>query len=202
MFSKVKLTRADGRIVVFKNQNVDPVTTVTQAHERGTKEMDCIDCHNRPTHIYRSAEEALDSKITSGKISRELPFIKRQTLKTITVNYKTREEANKTIVPTIISWYTDNYPDLSKEKRELITRAAGAALEAYNENVFPKMKIGWDTYSKYIGHHNDSGCFRCHNDEFEAEDGSTITQDCESCHTLLAEEEESPRILELLKGEG
>ena len=61
------------------------------------------------------------------------------------------------------------------------------------------MNISWNTYTSNIGHHGDSGCFRCHNDSFETEDGSTITQDCETCHILLAEDEENPAVVKILQ---
>jgi len=38
--------------------------------------MDCIDCHNRPSHNYRPPQGFIDDAITSGEISRELPDIK------------------------------------------------------------------------------------------------------------------------------
>ena len=28
------------------------------------------------------------------------------------------------------------------------------------------------------------GCFRCHDEEKQTADGKTISQDCESCHTM------------------
>ena len=45
------------------------------------------------------------------------------------------------------------------------------------------------------------GCFRCHNDEHETADGEVISMDCDTCHTILAEEEEDPEILKTLIGE-
>jgi hypothetical protein len=42
------------------------------------------------------------------------------------------------------------------------------------------------------------GCFRCHDDEHRTADGQTISQDCSTCHSLLAVEEENPEILATL----
>ncbi len=40
-------------------------------------EMDCMDCHNRPTHIYLPPEAAVDRAMTTGLISRTLPWVKK-----------------------------------------------------------------------------------------------------------------------------
>jgi hypothetical protein len=55
--------------------------------------------------------------------------------------------------------------------------------------------VGWGTYPNNIGHENFIGCFRCHDDNHKSAAGSTITQDCEACHALLAQDEENPKIL-------
>ena len=52
--------------------------------------MDCLDCHNRPTHVYRSPDEALDRKMLEGEIPRELPFVKRQAMELIQAEYRSR----------------------------------------------------------------------------------------------------------------
>jgi hypothetical protein len=46
------------------------------------------------------------------------------------------------------------------------------------------MKVGWGTYQNNIGHLNFPGCFRCHDDNHKAKDGSVISQDCELCHSM------------------
>jgi hypothetical protein len=46
------------------------------------------------------------------------------------------------------------------------------------------MKVGWGTYPNNIGHVFFPGCFRCHDDNHKARDGSVIKQDCESCHAM------------------
>ena len=70
--------------------------------------------------------------------------------------------------------------------------------EAYVENVYPDMKIEWGTYSDHRGHTDDFGCFRCHDEEHESDQGGSVSQDCDTCHTILAEEEENPEILKTL----
>jgi hypothetical protein len=79
-----------------------------------------------------------------------------------------------------------------------IDAASTAIGNIYASNVFPVMKVDWNTYPNHIGHEQSPGCFRCHNDEHESEDGRVISQDCDTCHSLLAMEEESPEVLQML----
>ena len=51
------------------------------------------------------------------------------------------------------------------------------------------MKVTWGTYPNNIGHEDFLGCFRCHDDSHKRADGRTITQDCNACHTILAQDE-------------
>jgi hypothetical protein len=45
-------------------------------------------------------------------------------------------------------------------------------------------KVAFGTYPSNIGHVDSSGCFRCHDDNHKSKDGTTIKQDCETCHTI------------------
>jgi hypothetical protein len=57
------------------------------------------------------------------------------------------------------------------------------------------MKVDWGTYPNNIGHNNFPGCYRCHDEQHSSADGRKITQDCNSCHRLLAMQEAAPKIL-------
>jgi hypothetical protein len=80
--------------------------------------------------------------------------------------------------------------------------AAGKALgDIYAWNVFPAMKVTWGTYPNHLGHKDSPGCFRCHDKKHKTDDGEKINKDCDTCHTILAEDEEDPAILRTLAGE-
>ena len=66
---------------------------------------------------------------------------------------------------------------------------------ALRQNVFPFMKVTWGTHPNHIGHQEYPGCFRCHDGDHVAKDGTSITQDCSACHNLLAVEEAKPKVL-------
>jgi hypothetical protein len=82
--------------------------------------------------------------------------------------------------------------------RALLQEAARALHRVYSQNVFPDLNITWGTYPDHLGHRDFPGCFRCHDEEHATEDGEYISQDCDTCHILLAEEEDDPEALEAL----
>jgi hypothetical protein len=199
---EVILTKTDGTKTVFRTPDADEL--LQGASPGGeTREMDCIDCHNRPSHIYLPPDDALDRKLAEGFIPSDLPFIKRQAMEVITRDYQSSAEARDTITAEINSWYRENYPKLVAENPQLLEKAVVGVVAAYTDNVFPEMKVSWGTYVNHISHGPDFniGCFRCHDDMHESPDGKTISADCNTCHTLLAIEEENPPIMKTLQGE-
>lgn len=162
--------------------------------------MDCVDCHNRPTHIFLSAEQALDEKLAVNSIPPYLPFIKRQALAAIKKEYASVEEARVEITRALQSWYRENYPELIQNNPNLFERAVQGVLEAYEENVFPGMHVTWGTYKSNLGHQDDTGCFRCHGKLQEVKTGKAISSDCNLCHIILAEDGKQPEIIKSLQG--
>ncbi len=193
--SEVTLSKPDGTQVVFTRE---AETAAGPAGEVRT--MDCIDCHNRPTHIYLSPDEALDQKLAHGDIPVSLPYIKKNALELITKTYASHEEARNSIATEIRARYRKEYPKLVNNNMPLLEKAIGGIQAAYAENVFPEMKIEWNTYRNFLGHRDDSGCFRCHDDGHETKAGETISMDCNTCHVILAENEEAPEVLKTLRG--
>jgi hypothetical protein len=196
---EVTLHKADGTTVVYRTADAE-AKLQGAAEEVGTREMDCIDCHNRPTHVYLPANQAVNNKILSGDLPRDLPFIKKQVMEAVQKVYASQDEARTGIASELNTWYRKSYPDLVKQDSAKLEKAIAAAQAAYAENVFPEMNIQWGTYTNHIGHNEDIGCFRCHDEEHVAESGETISMDCDTCHTILAEGEANPEILKTLGG--
>ena len=160
--------------------------------------MDCVDCHNRPTHVFRSPSEEVDLALQQGRIPRSLPYMRREGVLALNAEYDTHEAARRGIASAINSFYEKSYPDLPREQGSAVQKAGETLGEIYCTNVFPSMNVTWGTYPSRIGHESSTGCFRCHNDEHATADGEVISQDCFTCHALLAMEEEAPEILETL----
>ncbi|MBU1710965.1 MAG: NapC/NirT family cytochrome c [Proteobacteria bacterium] len=163
-----------------------------------TRIMDCMDCHNRPTHIFLAPDEALDKKLLSGEISTDLPFIKREGLRIITQEYETSEKASNMIAIQLMSWYKNNYPEIVESDATILAKSVRGVQKAYAENVFPEMKISWGSYKNFIGHKGaNAGCFRCHDGSLQSASGQVITIDCESCHIILAENKPAGKALQI-----
>lgn len=196
---EVTLAREDGAHLVFRTGDAEDIL---QKDGPGGEErvMDCIDCHNRPSHIYLPPERAVDNKVLSGEVPRELPFIKKQAMEALKGKYASQQEAKSAIATELSGWYQKNYPELVRQKADLIERAIAGVQAAYTENVFPEMNIEWGTYPNHIGHMESPGCFRCHDESHETTNGEVIAMDCETCHVILAEEEKDPVILKTLYG--
>jgi nitrate/TMAO reductase-like tetraheme cytochrome c subunit len=161
--------------------------------------MDCIDCHNRPTHIFRSPESELDAALLVRRIDPSLPFVRREGLKALEVEYPSHEAARAGIAKAISAFYAQSYPQVAAEKKDAVAAAGVALGDIWCGNVFPQMRIRWGTYVNNAHHTLDMsgkvGCFRCHDGEHTAADGTAISQDCTLCHSILAMDEKNPAIL-------
>lgn len=182
VITRITLVNSDGSVTTYRKK---------RAPEPGPgsrkRLMDCIDCHNRPTHFLLSPNSALNDKLLTGQIPAELPYIKKVALAAITRDYNNRDEAHQGIAAQIRQWYAANRPDVAGNQRALLEQAIRGTQQAYSENIFPDMKVRWDTYPDFIGHRQKSGCFRCHNGSFVSDDGTPISHDCELCHVILAD---------------
>jgi nitrate/TMAO reductase-like tetraheme cytochrome c subunit len=161
-------------------------------------DMECVDCHNRPTHAFDLPERAMDKALALGDIAVTLPYIKKKGVELLKATYGSSTEAAEKLPTALISFYQQNYPDLYANRSEDIHQAGRAVLAIYERNVFPELKVSWGTYPNNLGHMDFPGCFRCHDGSHTAGDGKTITQDCNSCHEPLAMDEASPEILKTL----
>jgi hypothetical protein len=161
-------------------------------------EMQCVDCHNRPTHTFESASQGMDEAMVLGEIPTGLPFVKKKGTELLTANYTSSAEAAEKVPSALINFYQQNYADLYAKRSQDVQQAARAVLAIYNRNVFPDLKVTWGTYPNNLGHMDFPGCFRCHDGSHTSTEGASITQDCSTCHELLATDDASPEILRTL----
>jgi len=147
--------------------------------------MDCIDCHNRPSHIYRPPVRIVDHSIAQGHISRDLPGIRGAAIQTLVAEYTSTAAAMDSIPLVLGAFYRETYPEIAESRKDLIA-AAGEELKAqFRQNIFPYMKVNWKAYPNNIGHMTAAGCFRCHDGKHVTADGKVLTKDCNDCHTIL-----------------
>jgi len=161
-------------------------------------DMECVDCHNRPTHTFDLPERAIDKALALGDISVTLPFIKKKGVELLKTEYHTSEEAATKLPQAFIDFYKQSYPKIFAAREQDVRQAGQAILTIYNRNVFPDLKVTWGTYPNNLGHMDFPGCFRCHDGGHSTAGGEAITQECTTCHETLAADEASPEILRTL----
>ena len=153
--------------------------------------MDCTDCHNRPTHIYRSPGQEMDENFVSGHIDIALPYMKKVAVEILSKPYKSKAEAHAAIEREIPAYYAKNYPAVAKGKAAAIQKAVAEVKDIYTRNFFPDMKVSWNTYPNHIGHFYAPGCFRCHDGKHKSPQGKIISKECDMCHTVISQKQEN-----------
>ncbi len=155
-----------------------------QGIENDKRLMDCIDCHNRATHIFRSPDELIDTALVQDKIDKSLPFIKREGMKALDPPNPSLAEAIAKI-EAIREFYKTSYPQVYEEKGIVIDEALEELKEIARLTTFPHMQVSWKTYLDNLGH--EAGCLRCHGKLVAVagdQKGKAIDAGCESCHYL------------------
>ena len=174
----VKVTDAKGQVKEYFAADV----TAPPAGG-GLRTMDCVDCHNMAGHrIAPSAALAVDAAIAGGQISRALPFARREGVRVLEATYPSDDAAAQGIDQEIRKFYSSLGRPVDNQE---VGRAVAALQGVYRSNVFPSMKVTWGSYPDNKGHNAAPGCFRCHDGNLTAKDGSTINSDCEYCHTQV-----------------
>jgi hypothetical protein len=190
---QVTYTDANGKQTIYNS--TDTKATPQELAHGEHRTMDCVDCHNRPTHVFQMPGRALDDAMSSGSITPTLPFVKKQALSALKVNYPDRAAAHSAIGATLDAFYRTGYPQVYAQQHAQVNNAIAAVQEIYARNIFPAMKVTWGTYVNNIGHTDSPGCFRCHDGNHASADGRTIPNDCSTCHQLAAVDEKNPAIL-------
>jgi hypothetical protein len=174
---------------------VSPGTKPENAASLPIRRMDCIDCHNRPTHTFQLPERAVDEALAAGSILPALPFAKKESVAILKLPYAGNEDAAARIPHAFVDYYQQAYPSVYQQHKDEIESSAKALFTIYSRNVFPAMRVTWGTYPNNIGHTDFPGCFRCHDGNHTSASGSAVTQHCSACHNMLAVGESSPKIL-------
>jgi len=175
----VEVTGPDGQAKIYQGDDV-PAGGPPPGEIRT---MDCIDCHNRPSHIYRPPDETVNRALAAGRLSRDLPYIKKFAVTLLKEDFETTAAA----ITAIADGIRERYPldDEAPYGADEIRQAIATLTEEYRLTHFPEQEVTWSTYPNHIGHRTWPGCFRCHTEELTAADGSHITAECSQCHDFV-----------------
>jgi nitrate/TMAO reductase-like tetraheme cytochrome c subunit len=171
----VRITTTNGGVTEFRTADFkdDPSKHVVRT-------MDCLDCHNRPAHRFRSPNDSVDAAMAAGRIDPALPWVKSNAVAVLTRPYSTEAEATQKISDDLRARYG---------KAPKLESLVAEVQQIYRHNFFPEMKADWRAYPDNISHKDWAGCFRCHDGLHKTGDGKKKIQasDCNSCHTILAQ---------------
>ena len=167
--------KADGTSRVYRTDSFKGEPPADQI-----RTMDCMDCHNRPAHVFPTANDAVESALAAGTLPVQLPNLKREAVKALLqTDITTGAEAPQKIADYLRAKYT-GAPELPA--------AIAEVQRIYAVTIFPERKADWRVYPNNIGHKDWPGCFRCHDDKHKTTLGETVrSSDCNSCHTILSQ---------------
>ncbi len=192
----VRYNTAEGESIVYRS---DGKPSDAPPPPGIVRTIDCMDCHNRGAHHFRSPQAAIDLQMDAGMIDPSLPYIKREAVAALVGDYPDVPTAEREIERAISNFYRRKYPEIWETRRETIEQAIDRIQLVYRLNFFPKMRANWQTYPENIGHLISPGCFRCHDGLHVNDKGEAISSSCTTCHDFLTAIEE--REGELREGE-
>ncbi|MBZ0255350.1 hypothetical protein K8I31_04780 [bacterium] len=160
--------------------------------------MDCIDCHNRPSHRYQSPIQALNTAMQAGAIDPKIPNIKSILLDTMREEYETTQQGLDAIESAVLSNFEEDIKT-DEALKQSVDKAITKAKQIYQTNIFPEWNVNWKVYPWNIGHFQFPGCYRCHdeNHKTQAPEPKVISNDCNLCHTIVRQGEGWDKIANL-----
>ena len=180
-----RVTKPDGSVLTYADPNTsypDPVSVETEV-----RIMDCVDCHNRPSHTFTPPAVSVNLALSKGEISGDLPFIRAIGVDLLNAEYATLDEALAGIPAGLRDYYATQYPSRQADLSADIEKAIEVLLGIYEGNFFPEMKTDYRARENNLSHFVNDGCFRCHGGDQVNEVGESLSLDCDSCHTIIAQ---------------
>ncbi|HAY33126.1 MAG TPA: cytochrome C [Bacteroidetes bacterium] len=175
-----------GEVTIYRDKNAN--FDISKLNRNELRRMDCIDCHNRPAHVYNQPDKMVNLYMSSNRIDETLPFIKSIAVQALEIQYSKKNIALDSIKLFINNFYSLNYPDIYKEKKSNILKTIEEVQQIYSRNYFPEMMVSWKRFPVNLGHTYSNGCFRCHDGNHVSDNGKVISNDCNVCHTILHQE--------------
>ncbi len=190
------ISKVTGKVEIFKTRDFNDKNLAKDS----LRTMDCIDCHNRPSHIYNPPDKMVNLYLSLDRIDPKLPYIKSVAVEALERLYSTKEIALDSIKFYIQNFYSANYPQIASNKSLEINKSIKYIQNIYENNYFPSMNVSWKGFPNNIGHTYAPGCFRCHDGKHFSDNGKMISNDCNICHTIIEQKTEDGKDLVSLKG--
>ena len=177
----VRVYNEDGTFTEYTDveSGFDPTTV----NESQLKPMDCVTCHNRVTHNFKTPSKSVDESMANGLIDPSIPLIHQKAVTVLSAKYETRDEAMKAIA-AIEETYKNNLFDYYSQNGQIVKGAVAEIQAIYDRTVFHEQKIDSTTYPNNLGHIDSPGCFRCHDGKHLNPENEAVRLECNVCHSI------------------
>ncbi len=177
----VRVVNDDGTTVEYVDSeaNIDK----SKIDPSKLKEMDCITCHNRITHLILPPQDSVDQLMARGLIPTAIPEIHLKAVEVLSGHYNTVQEATDRIAG-LKDYYQQAHPDYTSEHADQIDAAIKTLQETYKNSAFPEQKEDWTTHANNVGHRLTAGCFRCHDGKHLDDKQQAVRLECNLCHSI------------------
>jgi hypothetical protein len=175
----VRVTTADGSVTVYQAEG--DTLSGAQVDSAEIRVMDCMDCHNRPSHTFQAPARSVNLALGTGRLSAALPFIKQRAVALLTASHDGTAQALRTIDSSLTEQYRGH------ASPDAVRQAVAEVQRIYQTNFFPEMKASWSAYPNNLGHTIFPGCYRCHDGKHRSAEGRTVSHSCTACHTIIAQ---------------
>jgi nitrate/TMAO reductase-like tetraheme cytochrome c subunit len=177
----VRVIEDDGSITDY--MDIETEIDAQTINSSDLKQMDCITCHNRITHLVLTPEATVDQLMERGIISRTIPEIRKKAVEVYSAIYATTEIGLNGI-DGLASYYQEYYPEYYAQNTALVEQAIQALKQAYSQSVFPEQNSSWKSHPNNTGHKDSPGCFRCHDGKHLDAGENAIRLECNLCHSI------------------
>ena len=147
------------------------------------KEMDCVTCHNRVTHLVPMPSDQMDAALSRGFIDKTIPSIREKGIEVLSKSYTSQQEGINGIAG-LDNYYQAYYPDFYSANSQTIQSAIAYIQNIYTSSVNLDQLSDWFTHPNNIGHMDFAGCFRCHDGKHMDTEQQAVRLECNLCHTI------------------
>ena len=177
----IRVYSGDGSYIEYTD--IASSFTPADLKESDLREMDCMTCHNRVTHLVPMPADQIDTAITRGFIEKTIPDIRLKAIEVLSVDYPS-QQAGLNGIAGLDNYYQAYYPDFYAANPTTIQSAITYVQSIYASSVNLDQKSDWNTHPNNIGHMAFAGCFRCHDGKHMDAKQQAIRLECNLCHTI------------------
>jgi hypothetical protein len=177
----VRVNYADGTTTEYVA--ADSTIDTANLGQYDIKEMDCITCHNRISHLIDPPDMLVDAAMYRGDLPGDIPYIRARAVEVLSQSYTSDSEAEAAIAK-LADYYRTSYPDFYAQNSDHIAKAVDLIQQLYQNNTYSEQELDWETHPNNIGHRDSPGCFRCHDGQHFDSTGTAVRLECNLCHSI------------------